>query len=148
MTDKATLLEKALVIAIKAHFGQKDRAGQPYILHVIRVMEKCESLDEKIVATLHDLIEDTDWTSDQLLQEGFPQYIVDAVVCLTKGDNEPYDDYINRVKPNPLAVRVKLSDLKDNSNPLRLHTINEQDIERYNRYLKAYAYLSEPDSNV
>ncbi len=100
-------------------------------------------MDEKIVGVLHDIAEDTDWTFERLAQEGFPAYIVDAIRCLTKiSENEPYDDFIERVKTNPLAVRVKINDLSDNMDIRRLATITDKDAARLNKYLKAYRALT------
>ena len=102
------LLSKAISIALKAHEGQFDKAGMPYAGHVMRVMQAGRTIDEKIVGMLHDLVEDTDWTFEALLAEGFPTHIIDALRCVTKlSDDEPYDAFIQRVKTNPLAVAVK-----------------------------------------
>lgn len=107
-----SLLSKAIEIALAAHSGQTDRAGMPYIGHVMRVMQAGKTDDEKIVGVLHDVVEDTNWTFEQLAIEGFPTHILDALHCITKlSDNEPYDQYIERVKPNSLARSVKINDL-------------------------------------
>ena len=101
------LLSKAINIAMQAHAGQVDKAGMPYIGHVMRVMQAGQTIDEKIVGVLHDVVEDTTWTFDALLAEGFPVHIVDALRCVTKlSDDEPYASFINRVKTNPLAIAV------------------------------------------
>ena len=110
-----TLLAKAITLALKAHEGQFDKSGMPYAGHIMRVMAAGRTIDETIVGVLHDVVEDTDWTFDALLAEGFPVHIVDALRCVTKlSDNEPYDEYIERVKSNPLAIAVKINDLADN----------------------------------
>jgi len=90
---------------------------------------------------LHDLVEDTDWTFEKLENEGFSEKIISALKCVTKQENEDYDAFINRIKANPLAIKVKLNDLKDNMDITRLVHITEKDTERLNKYLKAYQEL-------
>ena len=136
------LLSKAINIAMQAHAGQVDKAGMPYIGHVMRVMQAGQTIDEKIVGVLHDVVEDTTWTFDALLAEGFPVHIVDALRCVTKlSDDEPYASFINRVKTNPLAVAVKINDLTDNMDIRRLQTLTDADVQRLRKYLKAYQSL-------
>ena len=138
------LLAQAIKIVTQAHEGQVDKSGIPYIGHVMRVMEAGRTVDEKIVGVLHDIVEDTDWTFERLAREGFPAYIVDAIQCLTKtSEDEPYDDFIERVKTNPLAVRVKINDLADNMDIRRLATITDKDTTRLNKYLRVYRTLTE-----
>lgn len=137
------LLARAIQIATKAHEGQLDKSGMPYIGHIIRVMESGKTIDEKIVGVLHDIIEDTNCTFEQLEQEGFPKHIIDAIMCLTKtSENEPYGDFIERVKANPLAVQVKINDLADNMNIRRLSEITPRDVVRLQKYMKAYNDLA------
>ena len=136
-------LEKAITIATKAHEGQTDKAGVPYILHPIRVSNRCRTYEERIVAILHDTIEDTDVTPDYLLSEGFPKNIVEAVLSVTRNEGESYDDFIIRSKQNPIGRQVKIHDLEDNMDITRLHQLTEKDIERLNKYLKAYRTLIE-----
>lgn len=107
-------IEKALQIAAKAHEGQKDKEGLPYILHPLRVMLKVEG-EARIMAVLHDVIEDTSVTADDLRRAGFSEKIVAAVLCVTHRKDEPYADYVVRCKNNKVARRVKLADLEDNS---------------------------------
>lgn len=127
---------------MQAHAGQVDKAGMPYIGHVMRVMQAGKTIDEKIVGVLHDVVEDTTWTFDALLAEGFPVHIVDALRCVTKLSNdEPYEAFINRVKNNPLAVAVKINDLTDNMDIRRLQTLTDADVQRLRKYLKAYQSL-------
>ena len=136
------LLSKAINIAMQAHAGQVDKAGMSYIGHVMRVMQAGKTIDEKIVGVLHDVVEDTTWTFDALLAEGFPVHIVDALRCVTKlSDDEPYESFINRVKTNPLAVAVKINDLTDNMDIRRLQTLTDADVQRLRKYLKAYQSL-------
>ncbi len=118
----------ALRIATEAHRGQADKAGQPYIGHVVRVMDRVDTDVEKMAAALHDVIEDTDATPESLLRQGVPEHVVDAVLALTKRDGETYDDFVLRVGAHPIARQVKIADLADNSDPRRiaaLRTRNE-----------------------
>lgn len=136
-------LERAIEIATKAHQGQLDKAGRDYIGHPLRVMEMGKTEDEKIVGVLHDVIEDTDWTFEKLAEEGFSQKIISALRCVTKlSENENYDDFIDRVKKNPLAVAVKINDLTDNMDIRRLPYLSDKDVKRLKKYLKAYKRLT------
>lgn len=136
------MLEKAIHIATEAHTGQIDKAGMPYILHLFSVMQRGQTINEKIVGVLHDLVEDTTWTLDDLRQQGFSEEIIEAVRCITKtSDTEDYEVYLARVKSNPLALQVKLYDLQDNMNILRLTEIKENDVKRLNKYLRVYREL-------
>ena len=136
------LLAKAIEIALEAHKGATDKAGMPYAGHVMRVMQAGRTIDEKIVGVLHDIVEDTPWTFDALLAEGFPTHIVDAIRCVTKlHDDEPYEAFILRVKSNPLAVAVKINDLTDNMDIRRLSELTDKDVQRLRKYLQAYREL-------
>ena len=135
------MLEKAIQIAIEAHQGQTDRAGTSYILHLIRVMNAGQTKNEKICGILHDLVEDTPWTFEALRKEGFSEEVISALVCVTKQPNETYTHFIERIKKNSLATKVKLNDLRDNMDITRLTFITEEDTQRLNKYLKAYHYL-------
>ncbi len=138
------LLAKAINIALEAHKGQTDYSGMPYIVHVMNVMHAGRTEAEKIVGVLHDVVEDTDWTFEALLNEGFPTEVVDALRCVTKiSDDEPYDEFIERVKTNPLAVAVKINDLTDNMDVRRETEINDYVVNRLRKYLKAYRELTQ-----
>ena len=137
------ILSKAITLAIKAHEGQVDKSGMPYAGHIMRVMAAGRTVDEKIVGVLHDVVEDTDWTFDALLNEGFPVHIVEALRCVTKlWDDEPYDNFIERVKTNPLAAAVKINDLTDNMDVRRYKELTDWDVKRLRKYLKAYQELT------
>lgn len=140
---KNSLLEKALQIAVKAHSGQTDKAGVAYIFHPIRVSCKCITDEEKVVALLHDTIEDTNITSDYLLTEGFPSNIVNAILSVTRNEHESYEDFIKRCRLNPIGRKVKLHDLEDNMDISRLQQITVHDLARLNKYIWAYQYLKE-----
>ena len=135
-------LQRAIEIATLAHKGQFDKSGKDYIGHPLRVMEMGKTEEEKIVGVLHDVIEDTDWTFEALEKEGFSKEVMNALRCVTKlSENENYDDFIERVKKNPLAVAVKINDLSDNMDIRRLPYLSDKDVKRLKKYLKAYKKL-------
>ena len=135
-------LERAIAIAVEAHAGQKDRNGASYILHPLRVMARVQSDDEKIVAILHDVVEDTDWTFDDLRQEGFSEELIAALDCVTKREGEAYEDFVKRSASNALAKRVKIADLEDNMDIRRHEVLEPKDLERFNKYLRAWRGLN------
>ena len=135
-------LEDAIQLAVQRHRGQKDKAGAPYILHPLRVMARMATDVERMVAVLHDVVEDTGTTLDDLHQLGFPAAAISAVERLTRRAGEPYEAFIARIKPDPLARRVKLADLEDNMDLRRLSVVGERDLERLQRYLRAWRELS------
>ena len=139
---KKLYLDRAIELAKQHHEGQTDKAGKPYIEHPLRVMNQVESEEEKIVAVLHDIVEDTDISLDDLRNEGFSKEVVDAVECLTKQDGENYDSYIERISFNPLAVKIKLADLEDNRDLTRLPEVTDKDLERVEKYDKALEKLT------
>ena len=135
-------LQRAIDIATKAHHGQFDKSGKDYIGHPLRVMEMGKTDDEKIAGVLHDVVEDSDWTFEALEAEGFSHEIIAALKCVTKlSENENYDDFIERVKKNPLATAVKINDLTDNMDIRRLPYLSDKDVKRLKKYLKAYKRL-------
>lgn len=131
------MLNKAIEIATRAHAGQVDKAGESYILHPLRVMLTRETELERICAVLHDVIEDTNITFDNLRNEGFPEDVITVLDCLTKRDGEDYDAFIDRVLKNETACSVKLADLCDNMNLTRIQNPTEKDKERVQKYNKA-----------
>ena len=138
------ILDRAKAIATSAHEGQVDKAGKPYIEHPMRVMNMGKTVEEKIAGVLHDVVEDSDWTLEMLEKEGIPKDVMDALRCVTKlSEDEDYDHFIERVKTNPLAVKVKLNDLKDNMDITRLGEVTEKDLARLNKYIRAYRQLTE-----
>jgi hypothetical protein len=135
-------LNRAIEIATKSHEGATDKYGVPYINHVTRVMNMGQTDNEKIVGVLHDVIEDTQWTFEDLEKEGFSKEVIDALKCVTKtSEDEDYAEFITRVKINPLAVKVKLNDLTDNLDVKRMPEVLESDLKRLNKYLRAYNEL-------
>ena len=141
MTD---MLSKAIEVAARAHAGQTDKGGAPYILHPLRVMINCwEDCETKICAVLHDVVEDTAVTLDDLRKEGFSAEIIDALDCLSRRTGESYDAFISRVSMNEMACRVKLADLSDNMDLTRIPNPTKKDEERVEKYNKATARLSD-----
>ena len=138
MTEKEKL---AYAIAYVAHKGQVDKAGKDYILHPLRVSSMCETTDEKIVAILHDTIEDTFVSRKFLEHSGFPNYLIDAIESVTRMPNEDYRTFIKRCSMNKIGRVVKMNDLRDNMDLTRLSVIKENDIIRLKKYYYAYKYL-------
>ena len=142
--DLKEQLNRAILIAIEAHEGQLGtNNGRPYIEHPFRVMNAGQTLPEKIVGILHDVVEDTPWTLEKLKNEGFSREIIDGVDAMTRRDNEDYDEYLVRVAKNPIAVRVKLNDLTDNMDIRRWNEVPYHELARLQKYLKAYKKLTE-----
>ena len=137
-------LERAIQIAVEAHAGAKDRGGKAYILHPISVMMRCETDEEKIVAILHDVVEDTDWTFEALRQEGFTDTIIEALKTVTKhSENEDYDKFIQRSLKNEIGRKVKIADLRENLDVTRIGELTDKDLERINKYKRALKTLKE-----
>ena len=137
-------LERAIQIAVEAHAGAKDRGGKAYILHPISVMMRCETDEEKIVAILHDVVEDTDWTFGALREEGFTDTIIEALKTVTKhSDDEDYDEFIQRSSKNEIGRKVKIADLRENLDVTRIGKLTDKDIERINKYKRALKTLTE-----
>lgn len=141
LEESAILLDKAATICVTKHFGQRDKAGAAYFQHPMRVAMRCNSDEEKIVALLHDTIEDTDVTDRYLLDEGFPQHIIDAILAVTRRDGESYEDFVARAAQNPLGRVVKLHDLEDNLDILRLDSVSPEMAARLSKYLAAHSFL-------
>ena len=141
-TTEQSMVDLALSIARKTHEGQLDKAGVDYIEHPIYVASQVDTEEEKAVALLHDVIEDSPVSAEELLQAGLPETVVTAVQVLTKKKEQDYQIYLDTVKSNPLARVVKLADLKHNSDLSRLSSITEKDRERLKKYKKAIDFLS------
>lgn len=136
--------EKALAIAQVAHQGQKDKGGVPYIQHPLAVASKMDTEDEVIVALLHDVVEDSEYTFEDLEKEGFSDHVIDALKLLTHDPKVPYMDYIRNLKDNKLARKVKLADLNHNSQLSRLnHEPTMADLKRLKKYEAAKQLLNE-----
>ena len=135
-------LERALQIAVAAHAGQQDKNGESYIFHPLRVMTRCTTPNAKIVALLHDVVEDTDVTMESLEAEGFSAEVLATLRLVTHLPEVSYDDYITHIMTDRTAIEVKLADLEDNSDIRRLQTVDGKTMERLNKYLDAYRRLS------
>jgi len=127
-------LESAIQLAAEAHAGQQDKAGKPYILHPIRVMLSVSTTDEQIAAILHDTVEDTDVTYEQLSEAGFSAEIISAVKALTKLDGESRVEAARRAVKHPIARQVKLADVKDNLDISRIPHLTDKDHARLDEY--------------
>lgn len=139
---------KAMEVAFSAHFGQKDKAGAPYIFHPFHIAENMPDEDTTVIALLHDVIEDTDLTASDLRKFGFTPLQVEAVVAMSRKKDEQYFDYIRRVKENDYSKIVKLADLKHNSDKSRLLTLPQEEQDKMiklidERYKKAIKMLKE-----
>ncbi len=130
-------LEDAILLATEAHRDLKDKAGAPYILHPLRVMLNMKTKDERIVAVLHDVVEDTKYTLEDFRKAGYSQKVLGSLDYLTKRDGEEYEKFIERVKHDPLARKVKIADLKDNLDLSRIKDPNRRDFKRIEKYRRA-----------
>lgn len=150
LTDEEQLYVKALNIMLKQHHGQKDKAGREYYFHPMRVSRRCLKIKQKIVALLHDTIEDTGLTSDNLKEMGFDEDIVNGVLSVTRQEGETYAQFIERANNNTLGMIVKIHDLEDNMDITRLPDLTEKDWHRLNKYLHSWWYLNnlEPDTSL
>lgn len=139
-------LELALRLAIHYHAGQRDKEGQCYMLHLLRVMLACSSPEAMQVAVLHDVLEDTSASAEELRSAGMAAEVVEAVVLLTKPEGMRYADYIVRLSDHPLARQVKIADIQDNGRidrvPFR-HGHRDEDLARIERYVLSHAFLTE-----
>jgi (p)ppGpp synthase/HD superfamily hydrolase len=136
-------LERALEIAADAYADQTDKAGEPYVLHPIRLMQQMDTTDERIVALLHDVLEDSDWELTDLRDEGFSARVVDAVDNLTKPADADYDAYVDNLAADSLAATVKQADLEDNLDLTRLDSLDEDATDRIEKYHRNWRRLQE-----
>lgn len=138
-------VDKAISFAAKWHEGQKDTWGDPYILHVLQVMMKMDTEAERIVAVLHDILEDTGCNDKELVEIGISEQMLEAIKCLTKDKDEDYLLMIERIKLNPIARKVKIADLEHNMEIKRLknrRNLEEKDMNRLKKYLTAWTILT------
>lgn len=135
------LTKKALDICFKAHKNQVDKSGLPYVFHPFHLAEQMETEGEICVALLHDVIEDSEYTLNDLREEGFPEQVLEALKCMTHQKEIPYMEYIVALRENPIARKVKLADLAHNSNLDRLETVSEKDRARLEKYRAAREIL-------
>jgi (p)ppGpp synthase/HD superfamily hydrolase len=141
MTNKATV-EDAVSIAARAHRGQKDKAGAPYLLHPLRMMLRMDTEAAMMAAVLHDVVEDTEWTLERLREAGFSEEVLEAVDCLTHREGESYQEFVERVRTNLIARQVKIADLEDNMNVRRMNQLGPKELERIEKYHRAWRVLT------
>ena len=134
-------LERAIAIAATAHAGQVDKGGAPYILHPLKVMLRMSSLEERIVAVLHDVVEDCGISLEDLRKEGFSEEVLSAIESVTKVPGESYEDFVERAAQNPIGRVVKLADLEENSDLSRIVSPSWEDLERIEKYRRAIGRL-------
>lgn len=137
------LTKKALMLSFEAHKNQVDKSGMPYVYHPFHLAEQMEAEDEVIVALLHDVVEDTDYTLDEIRVMGFPEQVVKALALMTHDKSIPYMDYVAKIKNNPIAKAVKIADLKHNSDLSRLDVVDEKARKRAEKYTCAIKLLAE-----
>ena len=139
------MTKKALKLCFAAHKDQTDKSGMPFVFHPFHLAEQMPDEDTTIVALLHDVIEDTPYTLDDLRAMGFNEQVLDALALMTHDKRIPYMDYVAKIKGNKIARTVKLADLKHNSDLSRLYNVDEKAMKRIEKYRQAIALLSEPD---
>lgn len=140
-----TLSKKAMQICFEAHKHQKDKTGLPYVFHPFHLAEQMEDEYSCVVALLHDVVEDSEMTMEELAQI-FPKEIIDALTLLTHDPSVEYMEYVKAIKHNPIAKKVKLADLTHNSDLTRLDIITEKDLQRNSKYKKAMHILMEDEN--
>ncbi|MCS3715470.1 hypothetical protein GGP64_003324 [Salinibacter ruber] len=136
-------LGDAIALAAEAHAGQTDKAGAPYVLHLLRVMQAQESTEARMAGVLHDLVEDTDYTFEDLEEMGYPSEVIEALRHVTKRNGESYADFAKRAGQHRVARQVKTADLEDNMDVTRLDSVGEEDAERLDKYLRAHRHLTD-----
>ena len=139
------MTKRAMKLCFEAHKDQVDKSGVPYVFHPFHLAEQMEDETTAVVALLHDVVEDTDYTLDDLREMGFSDETVDAIALMTHAEDVPYMDYVREIKKNPIARAVKMADLRHNSELSRLdpEEITEQVLQRREKYLRAIAILEE-----
>ena len=135
------LTKKALKISFAAHKDQVDKSGMPYVYHPFHLAEQMNDENSTCVALLHDVVEDTDISLDDLASDGFPAEVIEALTLMTHNDNVPYMDYVRKIKTNPIAAKVKLADLEHNSDLTRLDLVDDAALERADKYRRAIFLL-------
>lgn len=152
--NQTATIEDAILIAAEAHKGVTDKAGNAYIFHPIRMMMRLKSEAEMMTAVLHDVVEDTrenseetKWTIEKLRDKGFPEVVLEAIESVTNRDGESYEEFIERAGRNSIARRVKIVDLEDNMNLLRLGELKPEDLARLEKYHRSWRLLTAEKSN-
>ena len=135
------MTKKALRLSFNAHKDQVGKSGMPYVYHPFHLAEQMDSEETVTVALPHDVVEDTDYTMEDMIAMGFPKSVTDALALMTHDRAVPYMDYVAKIKANPIATAVKLADLRHNSDTSRLETIDETVLRRVQKYRDAIALL-------
>lgn len=135
------MTKKALKLCFEAHCNQTDKSGMPYVFHPFHVAEQMDTEEATIVALLHDVVEDTDYTLVDLAAMGFPNSVIEALALMTHDPEVPYMEYVKGISVNPLATKVKLADLQHNGDLSRLDNVTEKEIKRVEKYRKAIELL-------
>ena len=135
------LTKQALKLCFEAHRDQIDKSGMPYVFHPFHLAEQMDTEESTIVALLHDIVEDTDYTLQDLKALGFPSNVIDALALMTHDPRVPYMEYVKGISANPLATKVKLADLRHNSDLSRLDSVDEKALSRVKKYAAAIELL-------
>lgn len=133
--------KRAMKLCFEAHKNQTDKAGLPYVFHPFHIAEQMTDEDTTVVALLHDVVEDTDYTLDDLHAMGFTEQVVEALALLTHDESVPYLDYVRHISENPIARAVKLADLRHNSDLSRMDAVSAKDEQRIQKYKEAMEIL-------
>ena len=139
------MTKKAMKLCFEAHKDQVDKSGLPYVFHPFHVAEQMQDEVTTTVALLHDVVEDTDYTIQDLIEMGFSQAVTDALALLTHDKSVSYSDYVSAIKNNLVARAVKIADLKHNSDLSRLDSVNDDDMARIEKYRRSLNILLEPE---
>ncbi len=135
------MIKQAIELCYNYHKGQVDKAGKPYFLHPMTVALNCNNDDEKVVALLHDILEDTEITVEELIEKGIPERLCRSIVVITKKENDSYEKYVDRVAKDPIAIAVKIKDLEHNMDVSRLQDPTQKDYDRIEKYRKVHSKL-------
>ena len=138
-----SLTKKALKLCFDTHKNQVDKSGMPYVFHPFHLAEQMDDEISTVCALLHDVVEDSETTLDDLSKMGFPKEVIEVLSLLTHADDIPYMDYVREIKKNPIATKVKIADLKHNSDSTRVEYADERMLERWEKYAEAIRILSE-----
>lgn len=138
--------KKAINLMFKKHKDQVDKSGLPYVFHPFHIAEQMKDENTTIVALLHDIVEDTDTTFEDLKEMGFNDKVIDALKLMTHNKDEDYFKYVEKIGKNPIARKVKIKDLEHNMDTSRLDVVTKKDQERVKKYIRCHNYLTEIDN--
>ena len=137
------MTKAALKLCFEAHKDQVDKSGLPYVFHPFHVAEQMATEEEVCVALLHDVMEDTDYTVDDIRAAGMSDAVVEALLLMTHDSGVPYMAYVAKLAGNPIARKVKMADLEHNMDRTRIESPTDRDRQRWAKYERAYAFLRE-----